>query len=271
MTEKSNGVIHTSHRARMRQKCLEHDTASFADHELVEMMLYYTMPRGDTNELAHKLIESYGSISGLMEATPAELMMHKGVGEQTSSFFALLREMMRRYAKDLYGQWDCYDTVSKIGQYIWTYFIGLNCERLYAMFFNGKMNMLDCVLLSEGTAQEANICIRKIAELAFQKRAVAVVLAHNHPHGLACPSPQDEVISVQLREALQMVGVKLLDHLVVTETNFYPIMKTRNAMPSVMSPLYANVGGTKPLDYEHFYDVDEATYQFPNIFDQKEN
>lgn len=269
MSEKTNGVIHTNHRARMRQKCLEHGTAAFADHELVEMLLYYTVPRGDTNELAHELIESYGSISGLVEATPAELMMHKGIGEQACSFFALLREMMRRYAKDLYGHWDRYDTISKIGCYIWSYFIGINRERLYAMFFNGKMNMLDCVLLSEGAVQEASCCIRRIAELAFQKRAVSVVIAHNHPHGLALPSGMDEVTNAQINEALRVLGVRLLEHLIVNETNFYPMMKTRNAMPAMMSSMYENISGAQQLEYEKFYDVDENTFQFPNIFDQE--
>lgn len=271
MKETTNGAIHTSHRARMRQRCLEHDTSSFADHELVEMLLYYTIPRGDTNELAHELIESYGSVAGLMEATPSELMMHKGVGEQAGTFFALLREMMRRYARDLYGEWDRYDTVSKIGCYIWSYFLGLNCERLYAMFFNGKMNMLDCVLLSEGTVDEASVCVRRIAELALQKRAATVVIAHNHPHGYASPSPQDETFSVQIKEALHVIGIYLLEHLILTETNFYPIMKLRNAFPSVMSPMHGNVGGIRGIDYEHFYDVDEKSFQFPNIFDQQKN
>lgn len=271
MKEKTNGIIHANHRARMRQKCLEHGPAIFADHELVEMLLYYTMPRGDTNELAHKLIESYGSISGLMEASAAELMMHKGIGEQTGTFFALMREMMRRYAKDLYGQWDCYDTISKIGKYIWSYFLGLNCERLYAMFFNGRMNILDCVLLAEGTVQEATVPIRRIAEMAFQKRAVSVVIAHNHPSGFATPSSEDEVTTVRVREALNVIGVRLLEHLVITNTNFFPIMKTRNAMPEVMASMYENVSGAIQLEYEKFYDVDEKTFQFPNIFGQEQN
>ena len=156
-----------------------------------------------------------------------------------------------------------YKTVSEIAQYFCHLFMGMERESLYMMIFNNRMNMIGCMLLSEGTVNRTAACVSTITERAFRKKASCVVLAHNHPNGLAIPSTNDLALTDEVNTALGVVGITLLEHLIIAEDRFCPIMK-QHVGTFRKSPI------TKQIEsgfYDRFYDVDEQEWVCPPIFD----
>ncbi len=259
--------MHEHHRERMRKRFLEYGFDSFADHEYLETLLYYSKARGDTNPLAHTLMERFGSIRNVLEASPDELMQVEGIGEQTVLLLKVILEGVRRYAASLTEETTTFDTITKIAEYIWCRFLGLDHERLYLMLFNNRMNMIDCSIMSDGTTNTSDAPVGKIVERALQKKAACAVLAHNHPRGLAVPSDNDIAVTVKISEALRLVDIPLREHLVITDDRFSAIVKHHLRYRSFSSPT-AQVGGKIPND-RHFYNVDDETYCFPSLFPEE--
>lgn len=256
--------MHEHHRERIRKRFLEYGFDSFADHEYLETLLYYSKARGDTNPLAHTLMERFGSIRNVLEASPDELMQVEGIGEQTVLLLKVILEGVRRYAASLAEETTIFDSVTKIAEYIWCRFLGLDHERLYLMLFNNRMNMIDCSIMSDGTVNTSDAPIGKIVERALQKKAACVVLAHNHPRGIATPSDNDIAVTVRIAEALRLVDIPLREHLVITDDRFSAIVKN-HLRYRTFSSRNVQVGGSIPDD-SRFYNVDEEEYRFPTLF-----
>ncbi len=259
--------MHENHRERMRRRCLQYGFDSYADHEYLEMLLYYANPRGDTNPTAHALMERFGSLSALFEASPDELMQVQGVGEQTAVLVKLLSEGLRRFAGSRFEAAAVYDRLSKIAEFIWCRFLGLDHERLYLMLFNNKMNMIDCAVMSEGAVSSAGVPVRLIVERAMQKKAACAVLAHNHPHGLATASEPDIDVTCKLAEALGLMEIPLREHLIITDDRFSAIMKHHYLCQTGASRASTDAKvGKDSFDPALFYDVDDEAYRFPPLF-----
>ena len=219
---------HEGHRQRMRERLAKTSPAAFADHELLEMLLYYTHARGDTNEIAHSLIEAFGSIEGVLDADHARLLTVLGIGEKSATFFTLLGELSRRYLSqklfdDKNGK-DVLDTPEKIASFLAPRFVGATKELAYALLLDNVMRPLDCFPLSEGTVSGVSLSVRAIAERAYTKHAVAAVLAHNHPGGVAVPSTEDINATHHVAQALALLGVPLIEHYVFSNRAYTPII-----------------------------------------------
>lgn len=263
---KSEKGIHDHHRERMRERVKCGGLSSFAEHELLEMMLYYSIPRGDTNELAHLLMNRFGGFNEIIEASVDELRDVKGIGESSAVLVKLMEEIIRRYVSLYSPEVTRYDTLLKVANYIWPRFLGLNRECLYMMLFNNKMAMIDCSLICEGTVNAAKLHPRVVLEKAFRKNAATAILAHNHPHGMSMPSEGDIALTKLLFEDLAMVGITLLEHIVVAENQFLPIIKYHPEVRRMRSreggaPLI----GALDLDIVDFYGVNEHTYRFEDV------
>ncbi|MBQ8309996.1 MAG: DNA repair protein RadC [Clostridia bacterium] len=256
-----NKPIHTNHRERMRGRAL-FGLESFADHELLEMLLFGTIPRGDTNEIGHTLIERFGSFNAVLEASVEELESVNGIGRSSAVQIKLSTEMMRRYCQYYVEPVQQYNSLQKIVTFLWPRFLGLDHERLYAMFFNNKMALIDCKAISDGSVNSANLHYRVLVARALEKKASAVVLAHNHPHGVTQPSDFDIKMTNNISDALALVGIPLLEHLVFAEDRFQSIMKTNCFIPQVMARSDCVSTGADGFDAELFYDIDEETYRF---------
>jgi len=221
-----NGQLHKGHRARMRQRVSEAGAASLAPHELLEMLLYYVLPQRDTNEIAHTLIEHFGSLEGVLEATPEALSHVQGIKEYGACFFALLLETAKRYAAAHLADAErpALETPDKIAGFLYPFFIGAVTEQSFALLLDNAMRPLDCMALGEGSVSEVLISVRRIAERAYTKKASALVLAHNHPQGIITPSNEDVRLTKRLAAAFDLLDLPLIEHFIFAGQRYAPVM-----------------------------------------------
>ena len=209
---------HDGHRARMRKRFLEQGLEGFEDHQVLEMLLYYSVPREDTNELAHDLIESFGSFSNVLEAPVTDFMKVKGVGEKTATMLSFVGSTVRYYMVDKKKQdSNILSTLNECVDYLKPYFTGRRNETVYILCLDAKCKVLLCKNLGEGGVNSAAVPMRKIVDVAMASNATSVVLAHNHPGGLAYPSGDDVNTTKQLAATLQAVDVILADHIIFSD------------------------------------------------------
>ncbi|MBR2721464.1 MAG: RadC family protein [Clostridia bacterium] len=254
--------MHENHRQRMRERFLKSDPDTFYEHELLEMLLYSAIPRGDTNEYAHLLLERFGSLRGVFEASPESLQEVRGIGPSAAVSIKLVLEMMKRYAKDLNAPVVCYDKISKIVSFLHPRFLGATSEQVHLLLFNNRMEMLDASVVSVGSVNSADVPIQDIATKALYTKASHAILAHNHPHGWALPSAEDKHVTERVRVAFDLFKVNLLEHLVFSDDGYYPIMKQEYGVFRSATPL-----GQLCSDFYHdFYDIDEESFRFPPLF-----
>ena len=219
---------HQGHRKRMRERLVATSPTGFADHELLEMLLYYTNARRDTNEIAHSLIEAFGSLEGILDADRDRLLTVWGVGEQSTTLLSLVGELSRRYLSqkitDTPGERESLDTPERMAKFLAPRFVGATKEMALALLLDNSLRPVDCFPVSEGTVSGVSLSARVIAERAYTKHAAAVVLAHNHPGGIAVPSSEDISATARIKEALALLGIPLIEHFVFSDKSYAPIL-----------------------------------------------
>ena len=222
--------VHAGHRERLRERSARSGLDDFADHEILELLLTYAIPRVDVNEQAHALVERFGSVAGALDALPEELCAMDGIGPGAARFLTLLPSVFRRYELNKTDPGTPLDTVAKLGDYLHALYTGLAVERVYVLLLDNSLRLTDCILMGEGSVNCSSFTVRNVAELALRKHAAAVVLAHNHPRGLAIPSGADIDVTQAVETALESVGVPFLEHMIVTENNCAPILRHRKGL-----------------------------------------
>ena len=209
--------LHDGHRKRLKEQFLNHSDG-FHDHQLLELLLCYAIPQGDVNGLAHRLLDRFGSLAGVLDARPEALEQVPGVGEHTAVLLKLIPVLSGRYQADRAGMGTILDSTQAAGQYLRPYFSqGARYEMAYLVCLDGKYKVLGCHKLDEGTVNAAEITPRKMVEIVLAHNATAAILAHNHLSGLALPSNADLMSTQQLRAILRSVDVELLDPLIFTD------------------------------------------------------
>lgn len=214
--------LHGGHRQRMKDRFLTHGLENFDDHNVLELLLFYALPRGDVNHLAHELINRFGKLSDVFDAPIEELKKVSGVGDNTATLIKLIPQISRRYmiSRSL-SEDDVYLTDSKkAGAFIVPYFFGEREEIVYMVCLDAKCKVVNCRMMFRGEVNSANVSIRKIVENALAYKATGVILAHNHPSGIAIPSREDERTTERVMEALRAVDITLADHIVVADEDF---------------------------------------------------
>ena len=212
--------IHDGHRERIRKQLKTSGMDSLSDVQVLEVLLYYAMPRGDTNPIAHALLERFGTLDGVFCAPDAELRKISGIGDSAAQLIRLIPQLSRRCLMSRSAQIRVLDTTSKCGQYLLPYFHGESEEVVYLLCLDAKCKALDCVLIHRGSVNVASIAARKVVKAALDANATSVVLSHNHPSGLALPSPEDRQTTRVLKRALEAVGIVLADHIIVADDDF---------------------------------------------------
>ena len=206
---------HGKHRERVRKLFLQSGLDGFSEHNVLELLLFYTIPQGDTNETAHNLIDTFGSLQGVLDAPVEELKKVKGVGEYTAVFLTILPQLVRRYiAGKAPDRIEMHDRQA-LSQYVQSLFIGMKTEHIFLLAFDGSGQLNHTVDLAEGGVKEARIDNRRVMETALRLDAAYVILAHNHPGGVAAPSAADANATRTVANLLASVGIPLENHLIV--------------------------------------------------------
>ena len=219
--------IHDGHREKKRQQFLQHGLDAFADHEVLELLLFYAIPRKDTNPIAHALMDRYGSLSGVMSAPVEDLQKVKGIGESAAILLKLVPQLCyKARLSDAHRQELILSTAGRAGSYMMEHFLGETHEVLYELCLDRKGKLLTCKRLGEGGVSSAQLDVRRLVENAILSSASAVILAHNHPSGVAQPSQEDYVATDQARAALATIGVELLDHIIVADRDFVSLAES---------------------------------------------
>ena len=209
-------TMHDGHRKRMRERFRQSGLEGFAPHEVLELLLYYGRARGDVNPTAHALLDTFGTLQGVLEATPSQLMAVPGVGEETATLISLMIPMFRRYAvcaaeakKSLRSRQDAIE-------YAVALMAGLRTERLYALCLDADCRVIGQRLIGEGTHNEVQAYPRLVVETALNYNAHSVILCHNHPGGTTKPSAADIDTTRLLARLLHPMGITLQDHIIVS-------------------------------------------------------
>ena len=214
---KSMENMHKGHRERMRSRFAEHGLDAFSDVEALEILLFYALPRCNTNEIAHMLLERFGSFRGVLEADASELSTVKGVGESAAVLISLVREMNRRYilSDRAEGRNIMKNTESAV-DYIRPLFAYCTDEIAYAVTLNSAGRVLRCHRLAEGMSNRVEFSARQVVDLALRDNAAYIIMAHNHLSDVALPSRADLAATLKIRETLLSIGVTLADHIIVS-------------------------------------------------------
>lgn len=242
--------MHEFHRQRLRDRYLKCGFEAFADHELLEMLLGYAIPRRDTNAIAHELLKKFGSLRRVLLAELPELLEVDGMGESSAICLKLHLEMLRRTLQDDTKNQPRYDSVIKLAKFLCPQFVCATHEMVYAMLLDNGMRLLECFKVTDGIINAAEVAVRRIAERAYHMHAANVVLAHNHPGGLAVPSAQDIEFTDCLNESLRTLGIVLVEHFVIVDDRFAPIMR-QNATTMHSAP---HLDRANDRFYEKFYE-----------------
>lgn len=209
--------LHSGHRDRLRNRYQSQGLDGFDDHNVLELLLCYAIPRKDVNELAHRLIRHFGSLSAVFDAELSELVAVEGIGERSATLIRLVIDLNRRYLIDKGRQQKQISLAETraAGEFFLPYFYGLTEERVYVAFLDDKFRLLSCRSLFEGGLNYAPVSVRKLVECAITLRATNLIIAHNHPAGQALPSVEDRDTTFALAGALRAVELQLLDHIIV--------------------------------------------------------
>lgn len=218
--------IHDGRRERVRKRFMENKLAGFADHEALELLLYYAHARGDVNPLAHMLLDRFGSLSGVFSASTEMLTQVEGVGEQTAVLLQLVPLIAQRARQADLKKELVLNTREKIGDYLLELFSQERNEAVYEVCLDGKGKLLACRRLGEGSVSAVNLDIRKIVQNAIVFCASSVILAHNHPSGVALPSEADHAATLRVKAALESVDVRLEDHIVVADHDYVSLFQS---------------------------------------------
>ena len=217
---------HGGHRERIRERFRREGLDSFTDIQVLELLLFYCIPRKDTNPIAHGLLDHFGSLSQVLEAPVEELCKVEGIGENTAVFLRLVTQVGRYYMTDRASKAKVLPTLESCARYLQTFFFGRNVETVYLLCLDAKCKMLCCKKISEGDVNSTSLSVRKVVETALNTNASSVVLAHNHPGGMAIPSDADIQTTMHIAAALKAVDVNLIDHVLVADDDYVSLAQS---------------------------------------------
>ena len=209
----------------MKERFLREGIEHFEPHNVLELLLFYSIPQKDTNETAHKLIERFGSLSAVFDAPFSELIKIEGVKEHSATLIKLIPELAKRYVSETGSFSGTFlPTVDDVGKYFKSKYIGVTKETVYLLLMDNKYKVLDCLKIHEGSVNSSAITMRKLIEAAIETKASFAVLAHNHPGGIALPSSDDIFTTQETARAFTLIGVNFLAHILVAGDKYIDIL-----------------------------------------------
>lgn len=218
--------LHEGHREKLRKRFIsDKGFENFADHQILELLLFYANARGDTNPLAHTLLNTFGSLKGVLEARPEQLMQVKGIGERAATLISMVVPLTRVWHRCAMTQPKRIGNSREAEEYCLSILAGERMERFYVISLNAKCNVLGRRKISDGSLSEVSAYPRVVMETALNYNAHSILLCHNHPGGTCAPSQEDISSTLQLQRLLGGVGIVVLDHIIVAGDSTYSMIQ----------------------------------------------
>ena len=212
--------VHENHRDRMRKRFLRDGLDHFEKHEIIEMLLFGLIPRRNTNDIAHRLIDRFGSISGIIDAPYSEIMKVKGIGENGAISLKFFSEFIRMYLLDQADPGNKILTREDIGKIFINKFFNMTDECLAVMLLDKYQKMKSCDIIRKGNFNSIDINAKEIFNYATKYNSNSVIIAHNYPGGLALPSANDIKSTFKLKQVLRAMSIDLVDHYVISSDDW---------------------------------------------------
>jgi DNA repair protein RadC len=218
--------MHEGHRERMREKLLN-SKVPLPPHEMLEMLLFYAIPRCNTNEIAHLLIDRFGSLSNVFAADINQLMQIKGIGYNAAFLIKFIPTLFKSYIWNGSIEGTKIDRVSLVNKYVTTFFYGCQVEEIHAVYLDSKMKIVHHEELGVGSPNSVRLEKSTFYKRCFEYPTAAVILCHNHPNENVTPSVQDIELTYEVQSYLANVDIFLIDHFIVSQNEVVPILKQR--------------------------------------------
>lgn len=216
---------HDGHRERLRERFRKEGLANFQEHEVLELFLFYCLPRKDTNELGHELIKRFGSLANVLQTPAEELAKLPGMGINAATFLTLIAQLERYYLMHKNDE-KILSSLDDCGKYLENCFRNQRNETVMLLCLDAKCKVISCNEVGQGSVNSAAVPIRRVVEMALGVNASSAVLAHNHPSGLAIPSGEDIQTTRRLALALDAVEIQLVDHIIVADSDYVSLRQS---------------------------------------------
>lgn len=216
--------LHEGHRQRLKERFIKNGLADFEDHNILELLLFFSVPRSDTNELGHKLLQRFGSLSNVFDAPIDELCKVDGIGMHSATLIKMIPDLCSIYHSDKTENVTVVSSTEMAGRFFVPRFMGKLNEEVHIMLLDDKKKVIKCEMISKGTVNASAVSIRRIAAEAINCNATGVVLAHNHPGGIALPSASDLSVTKRIYKALKLMDIQLCDHIVVADMDYVSML-----------------------------------------------
>lgn len=219
---------HQGHRERLKNRFLnEGGFENFEEHNVLEYLLFYTISRKDTNELAHRILDYFGSLSAVFDASVEELTKVEGVSKNTACLFKAIVPAARAYSKSKYVTPPRMNDLSEASDYLLGKYLGVTEEMLSVVGLDNRFAVLSFDVIAKGAVDNVNIDNRKIVNKLLNKGATAIILVHNHPGGYATPSVADISTTRDIVDTLHKVGIRVVDHIIIAENQLLSLRKIK--------------------------------------------
>ena len=218
--------IHSGHRQRLKDRFRAEGLDNFSERHVLELLLFYAIPRQDTAPLAQELLDHFGSLAQVLDAPITELEKVSGVGNNVSTLLALSTAISRYYLVQRTAQSTVLNTAEGCGAFLLQHVHGRRTETVFMRCLDAQCELLCCKEVGEGSVNSANVPIRRVVEIALAVNATTVILAHNHPSGIALPSGEDVLTTKRLAAALDAVEICLADHIVVADDDYVSMVQS---------------------------------------------
>ena len=224
--------MHEGHRQRLKKRFLQEGLDSFEDHEIFELLLYYAIPQGDTNPIAHRLLNEFHSPKAVFDATLEDLLKVPGIGEHSAVLIKLIPHLSNFFTSLSTREMTTLCTSFEAGKYVCSKIGCLKNEVFAIICLDAQKRVIKFEKIENGTAAQANVSPRKVAECALKYNASAVILCHNHPSGGNIASESDRILTGRLCSLLEGMEIHVIDHIIAVSSEKYISMSDSGIMPN---------------------------------------
>ncbi len=224
-SSKLKHCVHKDHRQRLRARFLKEGLDGFQPHEVLELLLFYSIPQQNTNPIGHELMNSFGSISSVFDADFKKLIEVNGVKEYSATLIKLIPELCSYYQSDKNKPGEKYTQLDEIAKFCLSKYMALSEERLSVVMFDGSSCLLGMETLSVGSTTEVQLSIECLAALLFKHGCCDFILVHNHPNGDLRPSSEDLCLTKKVELSMRLINKHLAEHILIAGSNYLPIME----------------------------------------------